>query len=187
MLLGRKLVLYAPTWRDYDRGSVGFSEQEIRELNILLQRNNAALAVRAHPKDKALLSHFCKHGMNVVDVGCEVVKDPGILLKRADVLVTDYSSIWVDYLLMDKPIVGYAFDYAKYKNDRGLMFDYEAIFPGDICYDFSSYYVCLEKILRNDSGIENPKAQWCKSLMHANTTPRMCSNVVDEVIALVSR
>ena len=50
----------------------------------------------------------------------------------ADCLVTDYSSTVVEYVLLDKPIILFAYDLDKY--DRGFYRDYRSTVPGDIAY-----------------------------------------------------
>ena len=47
----------------------------------------------------------------------------------SDVLITDYSSVWFEYLLLDKPIIYYVPDYDKYMSDRGLYLDFNEV-PG---------------------------------------------------------
>ena len=62
-------------------------------------------------------------------------KDIQPLLKLSDVLITDYSSVYVDYLLLDRPVIFFPYDYEKYiQKDRDLLFDYDWITPGPKCY-----------------------------------------------------
>lgn len=54
------------------------------------------------------------------------------LLPLADVLITDYSSVSFDFLLLDRPVIYFAYDRERYaRRDRGLWFDYETL-PGPI-------------------------------------------------------
>ena len=55
-------------------------------------------------------------------------------LNLFDALITDYSSIYFDYLLLDRPVIFYPYDYDNYiRNDRSLLFDYKQMAPGHIC------------------------------------------------------
>src|SRR5690606_25250127 len=58
-------------------------------------------------------------------------KDVAPLLKRADLLVTDYSSIFFDFLLLDRPIVFFPYDLERYfSRDRQFLFPYDEFTPG---------------------------------------------------------
>ena len=57
------------------------------------------------------------------------------LFAHIDLMITDYSSIFVDYILQDKPVVFFPFDYDHYVNtERPLQFDYETVTPGRKCF-----------------------------------------------------
>lgn len=53
------------------------------------------------------------------------------LLMDTDLLITDYSSTYIDYLLLDRPMVFYDFDYQDYlRTDREMYYDYDEVTPG---------------------------------------------------------
>jgi CDP-glycerol glycerophosphotransferase len=57
--------------------------------------------------------------------------DPAPLLKKADLLVTDYSSIYFDFLLLDRPIIFFPYDLERYfSRDRQFLFSYDELTPG---------------------------------------------------------
>jgi CDP-glycerol glycerophosphotransferase len=58
--------------------------------------------------------------------------DPYPLLGLTDVLITDYSSIMLDYLVLDRPVILFAFDYAEYFSKVGFYYEYRGFVPGDI-------------------------------------------------------
>ncbi len=129
---GKKVVLYAPTWRD-DRhhalGSHGFS----LELDVELMRealgDDHVLLLRAHhlitDRDRPATDGF------VMDVSR--YPDIADLYMAADVLVTDYSSAMFDYAILGRPIVLYAYDLERYRDHvRGFYFDLEAEAPGPL-------------------------------------------------------
>lgn len=65
----------------------------------------------------------------------------------ADCLVTDYSSTVVEYVLLDKPIILFAYDLDKY--DRGFYRDYRSTVPGDIAYSTEELLQLLQKNVDN--------------------------------------
>ncbi len=131
--LDRRYVLYAPTWRD-DR-QVGHWQFDL-DLRLDVARVAAALApdqmllVRAH--------HLVSGGLgdrplpaNVRDVSH--VDDATDLCVIADVLVTDYSSIFFDFATSGRPILFYCYDLDQYaQRIRGFYLDMEQDLPGPI-------------------------------------------------------
>ena len=109
-----KVVLYVPTWRDADRvdehssWSASFNENEFAE------GTDSTVLVRFHHMTGKRLSP----GNRVVDVSDEpFVED---LMRIADLLITDYSSISVDFALTGKPFVYYTPDMHEYSVERGF-------------------------------------------------------------------
>ncbi|MDH7454071.1 CDP-glycerol glycerophosphotransferase family protein [Luteimonas composti] len=122
----RPVVLYAPTWRGtLDQVSFDTSrlEQDLAELSKL----DCQLVFRGH----SLLERVMTHD----DVPGQVVPadiDTNELLSVVDVLITDYSSVFFDYLATGKPILYYIYDLEEYEEERGLYFDMEEM-PGAKC------------------------------------------------------
>jgi len=71
--------------------------------------------------DRRMLSKF----QHIVTVDADTVPDTQSLLAATDLLITDYSSIYVDYLILNKPIVFLPFDYERYTHHRGLVIDFD--------------------------------------------------------------
>ena len=66
-----------------------------------------------------------------------------------DILITDYSSVCMDFALLSKPCVFFAFDLEEYEKERSFYFDYESYVPGTVAYDFTQVIEAI-KNLRND-------------------------------------
>ncbi|NLR33034.1 CDP-glycerol glycerophosphotransferase family protein [Levilactobacillus tujiorum] len=134
--LDKKVVLYAPTYRDNQFAEKGkytfelpFSLDEFRER----YGQDAVLVLRMH----YLIS-------NALDIsGYEgVVFDfsnhPNIsdLYLISDMLITDYSSVFFDFAYLKRPILFYPYDYHMYKDElRGFYLDYEKDLPGEIAHN----------------------------------------------------
>ncbi|MEV4471583.1 CDP-glycerol glycerophosphotransferase family protein [Nonomuraea sp. NPDC049504] len=120
---GKRVVLYAPTYRDYDRKNA-MVKLDLAKARQALGADHEIL-VRAHPM-QAMPA--------VPDIARDVTTYPDIadLLLVADVLVTDYSSVMFDFAATGKPIVLYAYDRAKYGNKRGLYIDLPEQAPGPV-------------------------------------------------------
>jgi CDP-glycerol glycerophosphotransferase len=126
---GVTTVLYAPTFRDWER--------EVLDPPIDLERfcaalpDGAVLLVRGHywTTDHARLRPLVERGL-LRDVSAHQVAEDVQL--AADVLITDYSSIMFDYANLDRPIVIYAPDWEAYVRERGTYFDLLAEPPGTV-------------------------------------------------------
>ena len=117
-------VLYAPTWRGGSKSSWFDTDRLARDLDVLGRSESFVLGFRGHP---LALQHL--DGMGVEPL----IPDPSIstyeLLAVADVLITDYSSLGVDFLCRERPVIYYVYDYEEYSATRGLYFTKDE-FPG---------------------------------------------------------
>ncbi|MEO3875944.1 CDP-glycerol glycerophosphotransferase family protein [Nonomuraea sp. B12E4] len=120
---GKRVVLYAPTYRDYDRKNA-MVKLDLAKARQALGADHEIL-VRAHPM-QAMPA--------VPDIAHDVTTYPDIadLLLVADVLVTDYSSVMFDFACTGRPIVLYGYDLPKYSAKRGIYLDLAAQAPGPV-------------------------------------------------------
>lgn len=135
---GKKVVLFMPTFREYTVGGqrvnlfadFGFNP---KKLERVLTQHNAVLLVKLHFRDRELLSrlNIAESERIIVVNDTDIDGDVYSLLGRTDVLITDYSSVYFDYLILDRPIIFSSFDLKAYvESDRGFYFDYDAMTPG---------------------------------------------------------
>jgi hypothetical protein len=73
-------------------------------------------------------------------------------LPHADALVTDYSSVLFEYLLLDRPIVFYPYDLDRYRRSRDFYYDYEKVTPGPRAADFEELLAALERTVGVGNG-----------------------------------
>ncbi len=117
-LAGRRVVLYAPTFRGRGKGKRGAPGLDAPRLRAALLADHV-LVLKTHPNLAPAA---------VSTAGYDVVVGPATemndLLALADVLVTDYSSSIFEYALLRRPIVLLTPDLAAYEADPGLYLDY---------------------------------------------------------------
>ncbi|MBX6768215.1 MAG: CDP-glycerol glycerophosphotransferase family protein, partial [Actinomadura rubrobrunea] len=129
---GRKVILYAPTWRDdkfYTRGRYRLDlKLDLRRMQAELGEDHVVL-VRRHP-------HIVDR---VPEVGRDFVFDVSVypqmqeLLLITDVLVTDYSSVMFDFAITRRPMLFFTYDLESYRDElRGFYFDFESDAPGPL-------------------------------------------------------
>lgn len=144
LLQGRRLCLYAPTWgRDLTQNPL-ISEPS-PEVMSLLERHNAVLGYRLHLDDGDRLS--TQYSFPYLDVCRAVIPEAQLLLNRAAVVISDYSSIWIDFLLKQRPVIAYLYDQEFYDREKGIIWDYDAVFPGPVVKDLSALCVALDRML----------------------------------------
>lgn len=138
---GKPLVLYAPTWR----GILGHPEinpeKLISDLKNL-QEQECHVIFRGHYFAEKALAEV---GLGNVYIAPQAM-DTSELLAIVDILVTDYSSIFFDFLPTGRPIVFYAYDLEQYQQERGLYFDMDKM-PGLICNDIDELNIELCQII----------------------------------------
>ena len=123
-----KMVYYMPTFRESEEDF--FEIINLREFEDFLKENNILFCIKLHPKSKLKEAFEKIAGENIFVINQDV--DPYVFLKMADMLITDYSSIYFDYLLSDKPIVFFDYDLEKYlNNSRDMYFEYKEFTPGE--------------------------------------------------------
>lgn len=129
----KKIILYAPTWRDnkfHKKGQYKFTtELNIRELFNELQ-DEFVLLIKAHYLVVDSINSAEYDGF-VYEFGNDI--DISELYLIADVLVTDYSSVMFDYSVTRKKMVFYTYDLEEYRDSlRGFYFDFEENIPGPV-------------------------------------------------------
>jgi len=124
------VALYAPTHRQQGINRTTFLHEDLERLQHILKSKNINLFINLHfyhkeRENEAVFSniHFMKN--------TEIEGDIYVVLNEFDVLITDYSSIYFDFLIMDKPIIFYPYDLEEYtKKDRKFYFSYDEVTPG---------------------------------------------------------
>ena len=69
------------------------------------------------------------------------------LLKKTDVLITDYSSLFADFLIYDRPIIFAKFDHENYVKERSLFLDYEKDLPGPKVENWHELFYNIKDII----------------------------------------
>ena len=126
----KKLILYAPTFRENNISPLEqISNNEWDILSSMLEKNNAIMGIRPHAYD-INLPPYLSANKNFIILPQLPFTETNLLLQHVDLLIVDFSSIWIDYLLLHRPIVGFAKDYSHYiDNERGFIYPFEKIFP----------------------------------------------------------
>ena len=127
----KKILLYAPTWRDSKDGGKSYSIKPPMDLSKWENQlgNDYVLLFRTHPYTNELL------GVEFNDFVRDFTNYPNIndLMKVADVLISDYSATIFDFAILERPIISFAYDCDEYGSERGFSMDIRKEMPGGIC------------------------------------------------------
>lgn len=122
--------------------------EKLKELNELLEKKQFLLIIKLHPFDILQNEKFEKFS-NIIILKSEDLEKTNEqlypLLGSTDALITDYSSVWIDYEILDKPIFFAIHDYEEYKNTRGLLFeDFIDISPYSVIKNYEEFIKFIE-------------------------------------------
>lgn len=119
----KKIVLYCPTYRENLSSLKPFTETFLEKLNTYFGENNYLFLIKKHPQDK---DYNTINFPNIKDISNEIDDIQEILI-FTDILITDYSSVLFDFVLTDRPVLFYLYDYEFYlKNCRDMYYDFYA-------------------------------------------------------------
>ena len=137
-----KTVLYAPTFRDYGQVQLfPFKDFDQKQLETFLEEKNMLLFIRTHVAEQGSAAPYL--GKRIRFLGNEQAEDITGILNIFDCLITDYSSIYIDYLLTDKPMIFLPYDRQQYLDGRGMNFDYDDVTPGPKPETFNDFLDAL--------------------------------------------
>ena len=183
----KRLILWMPTYRKTEyrgrrlAGVLNWSDaQELSESDSerhlfervaqLALRLDITVAVKPHPLDA---DRYAAMGLPVLsrkdlDRARTTVYQ---LLGRSHGLITDYSSVWTDYLAMDRPIGFHCPDIDEYESTRGLNVEgYRDLLPGALLDSIADFESFLQECLQESAESRNQRAQSIE-LVGAETRP----------------
>ncbi len=133
---GKKLILYAPTFReDAEADKKLLDNIDTDKFNAQLG-DEYRLLIKLHPQINS---------SKPVEGAIDVTKghDIGDLTLICDMLITDYSSACMDFALLSKPCIFFAFDLEEYEKERSFYFDYESYVPGAVAKSFDGVITAI--------------------------------------------
>lgn len=195
-----KLILWMPTFRNTGNGyypeekiEKNFdlpllnSEKELLELNNICKENKIVLCIKRHPMQ---IKYNCEKNnyTNIIFIDNNTLVNNEIdlysLLKYTDGLITDYSSVAIDYLLLDKPIAFTLDDFEEYLKTRGFVFkDPKKYMPGHHIYNFNDIKKYIEDV-GNDKDLYKEDRQAIMNEVH-NPCDNYCERIVNKIEELM--
>ncbi|MDD5934723.1 MAG: CDP-glycerol glycerophosphotransferase family protein, partial [Clostridiales bacterium] len=155
--LDKKILLYAPTWRDnsyYDKASYKMDAPLDYDLLYEKLSKDYVILIKYHYMVKEKLDFSKYHGFyRVMDSSYDISE----LYLVSDLLITDYSSVMFDYSILKRPMIFYVYDLEEYKDElRGFYFDFVKEAPGPLVMSTEEL---VDQVLQFDSKRFNEKYQ----------------------------
>ncbi len=188
---GLRLICYLPTWQDKAR-FLRIPRQlplPVPELEAVLAANHAKLYCKFHHVDhvdhEELERVRSSSRMTLLPADVDIYQHLG----RFDALITDYSSIYFDYLLLDRPLIFYAHDLEEYQELRTFYYDYESVTPGPKVYTPGDLVASLERLLVDYEGAIE---EWrdarmrVRSAMHCYVDGESSRRCLEQIQALLT-
>lgn len=192
-LIGKKIVFYMPTFRKTIYGQENGVADKFNILNVddfdykdfdnFLRKNNILLILKYHPFHVEQAKDFLanKKVNNLYILEDNHLRDEEIdlyeVLNAADLLITDYSSIYFDYLLLERPIIFTPLDLEEYEKNRGFLLEpYDFWAPGPKCYTYGQLTEEIIKCLNDVSYYKIERETICNIVHHykdANSSERV--------------
>lgn len=168
----QKVILYMPTWRaNFKDDFIAQAGIDFVALNKVMKQLGAIFLVKLHPA----VRHFKIHDNLDAVLFVQPCIDVYSILPFTHILVTDYSSIYYDYLLMpEKNVLLFPFDYQSYiESSKSLAFDYDEYTPGVRVYSFAQ----LLEILSSGRDLSFPNKEKIVKLFWGEDFAKKANNI----------
>ncbi|GAF65687.1 putative glycosyltransferase [Bacillus sp. TS-2] len=175
----KKVVFYMPTYRNSSilnersgkRTSdniFGFSSFNSNTFTRFLEEANILLVMKLHPLEESKYHHIKSDSIYFLSDPILNKKQIDLyeILNGVDLLITDYSSVYIDYLLLNRPIIFTPTDLMEYRATRGFSFPYEEYTPGPKVTDQNSLQSQILKLLANKHLYEEERVKLLEVFHH---------------------
>lgn len=176
----KKVILYCPTYRRREQTQLfPFYDMDLDNLKKLLNDMNAVMLIRKHYYEqnrdaKLLCDRIRLFGFDVCD-------DINSALPEVDVLITDYSSVYFDFLILDRPMIFIPYDLQEFEENTGILFDdYFYWTPGPKVCSYSDFRTALyDSIVGSDSFTTRRKE--LAKIFHSFEDGESCKRIVNYI------
>ncbi|MGL4862908.1 MAG: CDP-glycerol glycerophosphotransferase family protein [Cetobacterium sp.] len=158
-------ILYAPTWRNYDVTKFfPFDDLNIKDFKKFLEKNNIIIYLRKHPYYDALIDKEIEKISRIEWLNADKIDNIDNILNRFNILITDYSSIYIDYIIDSKNTIFIPYDIEKYEEKTGFLLNYNRFTPGPKIKTYKEFKDEIIKIIKNTNEFEQERIEIKKIL-----------------------
>jgi len=179
-------ILYAPTHRKYNDNKYNSyipTKEILDKINSFSQKYNILFYIKLHYYDEGKISKKCYENVKIIN--SDPFFDIQKKLSEIDLLITDYSSIYFDFLLLDRPVIFSAFDLDEYtKNDQGMYESFESVAAGYIAKNWDEILEWILKLKENPDLYKKERKQ-IRDRFHKYQDGKSCERVFQEIKKLI--
>lgn len=182
----KKAIVYMPTHRSDGKFKMNMSDiLPLNDIQEMCERYGYVFVIKKHFYHRYELEDFSSYP-NILDITNESDIDPQVLLCQSDILITDYSACYIDYLLLDRPLLLYQYDYQYFqKHERSLYFPFNKLNIAPIVYRKNELVKNLEKLINSKvdeySEQRNAFAHIYFENLHQNNGREKVKQILDEL------
>ncbi len=181
---GRKLMLWLPTFRtDYENETELMSDEIFIKLDNLCEKYGWSIMIKLHPLSKAENISINKH--RFIKIFKQEILDKNninlySILKESECLITDYSSVYFDYLLLDRPIGFTVHDMNSYSQDRGFVFENpDEYMPGEKIITGMDLLEFAESVFSGKDRYKKERERLCR-LFNKYSDGENCRRIIEK-------
>jgi CDP-glycerol glycerophosphotransferase (TagB/SpsB family) len=193
---GQRIIAYMPTHRDSFESAGNpydlFTRYKFnqKKLEKVLKKHNACLVYLPHYSqniDKTMVKQWRESKYLHIQAKRHALDDFAESLKHIDIMMTDYSGGYLDYLFLNRPIIFTPFDLEFYsKNCSGLAFKYDQVTPGPKAKDWNEVCSHLDKILEGNIDTYIKDRKRIRPKFHSWTDGQSSKRVFQEIMKTVT-
>lgn len=174
---GASVGVYAPTFRQAFNDPFADGTIRLDELSRAAVTMKLLLLVKLHPWMQGRLRSTDMPGLVFVAPESDLYP----LLPLADFLITDYSSIYFDFLLLDRPVLFFAYDLDRYlAEERSMYFEYDEMTPGQKVATTSELVDAIRRLVGGADDWRNERAR-VRALVFQNEDGHAADRLLDEL------
>lgn len=184
----KRLITYLPTHRSCGEKVMDIFEIfDLKLLQLFCEQTNSVFIIKKHfyhNNEKSDLDEYSK----IFDLTKEDI-DTEVLLAQSDVLVTDFSSCFIDFLALQRPILFYAYDYDDYmENERDYYWKYDMIKGGYTTKNKTEFIRALYDLsedwndFKHETGRKQMRRLYFDDEVEMGTSRERLTEIIDEMI-----
>lgn len=194
-----KKIIFMPTFRkalgrveseiDREANVFGFNDTSVEEVNKFLELNNIEIIMKLHPAEESKYKDSIKDLSNIRLITKDDLLNNDLdiyeILRYSDALITDYSSVYFDYLLLNKPIIFLDTDINEYSNNRGFMLEpLELWRPGDSVKNYKEFTESMINVTK-DNDTNASKRELVTNMIFRFKDGKSCERLNEKIVEIL--
>lgn len=180
-----KVILYAPTWRRNEPKTMMFPFKDFNAVQLAnyVQENNILLLLRPHvqelsnnPKCRAVIDQLTALSSNIRLATIRHFVEANFLLPFVDALISDYSSIYHDFLLLDRPMYFIPYDLNSFDQVNGFKYPYKENLPGPMINTQEEFIMELNNLKKNVDHYSSHRAK-LRAMIYTHVDGKSCERL----------